>query len=29
VIVAADDGGWRTFKPLSDSFIMRSDSSLV
>ena len=29
VIVAADDGGWRAFKPLSDSFIMRPDSSLV
>jgi len=29
VIVAADDGGWRAFKPLADSFIMRPDSSLV
>jgi hypothetical protein len=29
VIVAADDGGWRAFKPLADSFIMRPDGSLV
>ena len=29
LIVAADDGGWRVFKPLTDSFIMRSDGSLV
>jgi len=29
VIVAADDGGWRAFKPLADSFIMRPDNSLV
>lgn len=29
LIVAADDGGWRAYKPLTDSFIMRSDGSLV
>jgi hypothetical protein len=29
LIVAADDGGWRAFKPLTDSFIMRPDGSLV
>ena len=26
---AADDGGWRAYKPLTDSFIMRPDGSLV
>jgi hypothetical protein len=29
LIVAADDGGWRAFKPLLHSFIMRLDGSLV
>lgn len=29
VIVAADDGGWRAFKPLTNSFIMRRDGSIV
>ncbi|HKU24023.1 MAG TPA: hypothetical protein VJQ54_01060 [Candidatus Sulfotelmatobacter sp.] len=29
VIVAADDGGWRAFKPLTNGFIMRPDGSLV
>jgi hypothetical protein len=29
VIVAADDGGWRAFKPLTGDFIMRPDGSLV
>lgn len=29
VIVAADDGGWRAFKPLTDGFVMRPDGSLV
>jgi hypothetical protein len=29
VIVAADDGGWRAFKPLTDDFIMRPDGSRV
>jgi len=29
VIVAADDGGLRAFKPLADGFIMRPDNSLV
>ena len=29
VMVAADDGGWRAFKPLTDDFIMRPDGSLV
>lgn len=29
LIVAADDGGWRAFKPLTGSFIMRPDGSLV
>jgi hypothetical protein len=29
LIVAADDGGWRAYKPLTDSFIMRPDGSLV
>lgn len=29
LIVAADDGGWRAFKPLTASLIMRPDGSLV
>jgi hypothetical protein len=29
VIVSADDGGWRAFKPLTDDFIMRPDGSFV
>jgi hypothetical protein len=29
VMVAADDGGWRAFKPLTDDFIMRPDGSFV
>jgi hypothetical protein len=29
VIVAADDGGWRAFKPLTGDFIMRPDGSFV
>jgi hypothetical protein len=29
VMVAGDDGGWRAFKPLADSFIMASDGSFV
>jgi hypothetical protein len=29
LIVAADDGGWRAFKPLTSDFIMRPDGSLV
>ena len=29
LIVAADDGGWRAFKPLTGDFIMRPDGSLV
>jgi hypothetical protein len=29
VIVAADDGGWRAFKPLTGDFIMHPDGSLV
>jgi hypothetical protein len=29
VIVSADDGGWRVFKPLTDDFIMRPDGSFV
>jgi hypothetical protein len=29
VIVAADDGGWRAFHPLTNDFIMRPDGSLV
>ena len=29
VIVAADDGGWRAFKPLTDGFVMRPDGTLV
>jgi len=29
VIVAVDDGGWRAFKPLSDSFIMARDGTFV
>ena len=29
LIVAADDGGWRAFKPLTGDFSMRPDGSLV
>jgi hypothetical protein len=29
LIVAADDGGWRAFKPLTGDFIMRPDGTLV
>ena len=29
VMVAADDGGWRAFKPLTGDFIMRPDGSFV
>jgi hypothetical protein len=29
LIVAADDGGWRAYKPLTGDFIMRPDGSLV
>jgi hypothetical protein len=29
VIVAVDDGGWRSFMPLSDDFIMAPDGSFV
>jgi hypothetical protein len=29
LIVAADDGGWRAFKPLTGDFIMHPDGSLV
>jgi hypothetical protein len=29
VMVSADDGGWRAFKPLVDDFIMASDGSFV
>jgi hypothetical protein len=29
LIVAADDGGWRAYKPLTGTFIMRPDGSLV
>jgi hypothetical protein len=29
VIVAVDNGGWRAFKPLSDSFIMAPDGTFV
>ena len=29
LMVAADDGGWRAFKPLTGDFIMRPDGSLV
>ena len=29
LIVAADDGRWRAFKPLTGDFIMRPDGSLV
>jgi len=28
-LVAADDGGWRAFKPLTGDFAMRPDGSLV
>jgi hypothetical protein len=29
LMVTADDGGWRAFKPLTGDFIMRPDGSLV
>jgi hypothetical protein len=29
LIVAADDGGWRAFKPLTGDFIVRPDGSVV
>jgi len=29
VIVSVDDGGWRAFAPLSESFIRASDGSFV
>jgi hypothetical protein len=29
VMVAADDGGWRAFKPLTDDFVMRPDGTLA
>ena len=29
VIGAVDDGGWRAFVPLTDSFILRSDGTFV
>jgi type IV secretory pathway VirJ component len=29
VIVSADDGGWRAFKPLTCDFIMRPDGTFV
>jgi hypothetical protein len=29
VIGSIDDGGWRSFSPISDSFIMREDGSFV
>jgi len=29
VMVAADDGGWRACKPLTDDFVMRPDGTLV
>jgi hypothetical protein len=29
LIVAADDGGWRAFKPLTGDFLMRRDGSLI
>lgn len=29
VMVAADDGGWRAFKPLTGDFIMASDGTFV
>lgn len=29
IIVAADDGGWSAFKPLTGDFIMRPDGSFV
>ena len=29
IIVAADDGGWRAFKPLTADFIKRPDGSFV
>jgi hypothetical protein len=29
IIVAADDGGWRAFKPMTGDFIMRPDGSFI
>jgi hypothetical protein len=29
LIVAADDGGWKAYKPLTGTFIIRPDGSLV
>ena len=29
VIGSIDDGGWRAFKPLTDSFILRPDGTFV
>lgn len=29
IIGSIDDGGWRAFSPLSDSFIMREDGSFA
>jgi hypothetical protein len=29
LIVAADDGGWRAFKPLTGDFLMRPDGTLI
>lgn len=29
VIIAIDDGGWRSFRPLSTDFIIASDGSFV
>jgi hypothetical protein len=29
LIVAADDGGWRAYKPLTGDFITRPDGSLL
>ena len=29
LIVAADDGGWRSFMPLTGGFVMRPDGTLI
>ena len=29
LVVAADDGGWRAFKPPTGDFVMRPDGSLI
>ena len=29
LLITADDGGWRAFKPLTGDFIMRPDGSFV